>query len=37
MTLSLKDLKFHLINDKRIIKCIMGFLYFFYEKIFSRI
>jgi truncated hemoglobin YjbI len=32
MTLSLKDLKFHLINDKRIIKCIMRFLYFFMKK-----
>ena len=29
MTLSLKELQFHLIKDKRIIKCILKFLYFF--------
>jgi len=32
MTLALKDLKFHLIEDKRIIKCILKFLYFFMKK-----
>ena len=32
MTLSLKELQFHLIKDKRIIKCILKFLYFFMKK-----